>query len=129
MGSRTLAGSGHHRRAAFALLLLSACTSWQARTAPTAAGASDTASLGHRVRVETSSGASYELVDAAVVHDSVVGLSAQSHQRVALALSDVRSTQTRRFSALRTTGLVVGLGAVAFVIALAAAVAAVGNFQ
>ncbi len=67
-----------------------------------------------------------------VVGDSTVGEVRKPAHRTAVALSDVRHLDDRRFSAARTTGLVLGISAVAFVIsalALAAADPGLGNAQ
>jgi hypothetical protein len=115
------------------LTALVACSSWQTGRVPVAAGSAGTASdsvpLGKPLRVQTNGGASYELTDAVVVHDSIVGWDTGTRNRVGIPLADVRTVATHRVSVARTSVLVLGLAAIAILLAATAATASLGNIQ
>ena len=89
--------------------LASGCISWQPRTTP-APGASE--SLGH-VLVGTSAGPAYELWNAEVAHDSLVGDERIRRDlptvRVALPVSSIVSLRQAEVSPGKTTAAVVGI--------------------
>ena len=115
---RTSIGRPRFCRIVF-LLFLPACHTWRSvELAPDAA-------FGHNLRLEgkdqstrvvilpgggTSRQAPPKIVlsYARVVGDSLVGVRAGSSHRIAVALTDVRRAQQRRFNTTRTTLLVVG---------------------
>lgn len=96
-----------------ALLHLFSCTAWVIREGPPA---STLAATGDGVRVTTTDGRRFELARARVEGDSLVGErrarsgpGAVTDPRVALALDEVASVETREDSGRRTALLVGGI--------------------
>jgi hypothetical protein len=110
---------------AFIALTTTACSSWQAQTGPTPAAvqAAREAHANQPIRLELRSGANVELYDAAVVGDSIIGMSAPTNQqtrtRVAVATDDVERVTTSQFSAGRTILAVLGITIAALLIIVA----------
>lgn len=121
-----------------ALLFLPACHTWR----PVELGPNTGFETDNRVRVETkgargdslvvsgngSAGKSHARVvfhGASVEGDSLVGVRSGSAQPVAIA--DVRRAEERRFSARRTTGLVLGVVAGGFLALIVLVAASAGS--
>lgn len=89
-----------------------ACTSWHAQ--PLTPEAIERAAGHGRLRVTLQDGSAFELFQAAIVLDSLVGITDPAAvdpdpgRRVAIPLAAVRGVAGRRFDGLKTTGLVVG---------------------
>lgn len=93
---------------AFALVASAAsCYVWRVESVP--ASGADNRSLGEQVRITTDSGVVYELADARVQGDSVVGAAQSSGQRTAIAVSHIRKVERWSASGWRTTGLIGGV--------------------
>ena len=90
------------------VLWLTACHTWRAEPL---SPKSDFGS-GTRIRVWRTDGNSVLLIGPRIAGDSVVGTWAGSATRVAIALRDVRSTESFRISPQRTAFAVVGVVAV-----------------
>ena len=69
-----------------------------------------------RIRVTRVDGSSAAIVGPRLVNDSVVGIWAGSSQRIAVALSEVRTVTVRRLSADRTVLTIIGVAAGAAVL-------------
>ena len=116
---------GRSRPVAAALLLavsLQACHGWVARTEPPRE-VLGTKEHSH-VRVTTSDGVTREIIAAHVEGDSLKGYTDYTKPesaRIAVSLGDIRSVETQSLHRVRTTLLVVGLGGVVLIGALAAA--------
>lgn len=93
---------------AFALVAAAAsCYVWRVESVP--ASGSERRSLGELVRITTDSGVVYELANAQVRGDSVVGAAQSSGQRTAIAVSHIRKVEEWSTSGWRTTGLIGGI--------------------
>jgi hypothetical protein len=104
-------------RPAFALLLvtLGACTSWQHQSAP--APQVVAAQNGQAVRVVRRDGSVYELHNAIMANDSIVGWGeGNPRARVSVPLAEVERIDARRVSVARTAGLAAGLTVVALAV-------------
>lgn len=95
---------------AVVLLLAGACTTW--RGSPGALTRPDSTVEIRRARVVLRAGSSYEVRDASVRADSVIGLAGADRTRVAFARDEVARIETRQVSTSRTIGLVLGSAAV-----------------
>jgi len=85
----------------------SGCQAYR-RTSVPAVGSPER-SLGERVRITTDSGVVYELSNAKVQGDSVVGAAQSSGQRTAIAVSHIKKVEEWSTSGWRTTGLIGGI--------------------
>lgn len=85
----------------------SGCQAYRRTSVPAVGGPER--SLGERVRITTDSGVVYELANAKVQGDSVVGAAQSSGERTAIAVSHIRKVEEWSTSGWRTTGLIGGV--------------------
>ena len=97
------------RRLAF-ILLLNACYAWR----PVQLTPTHPLGENERVRVVRSDGSTLVLVAPRVVSDSLVSERPGSAARLAIPMTDVRRTDTRRLNRGRTALLVIGVAAGAY---------------
>ena len=117
----------------FALLLLivpgaSACTGWHTQTAPEPQVVAQANGRG-AIRVFRKDGSVVIIRQPTVSGDSIVGVGDTPTRRVAVATADVERIDSRGFSPTPPGGLVVGYLAIAFLVAVGAAIAALGNWN
>ena len=98
-------------------LVTTACTTWQAETAPAPSVVKEAGAPGEaHVRVDLTSGQRYEIYGAAVIGDSIMGQSAPRagpyNKRVVVATSDVKSVERLKFSGQTTAVALAGLALV-----------------
>lgn len=92
----------------FALVAVAeSCYAWRVESVP--ASGTEHRSLGELVRITTDSGFVYELANASVQGDSVVGAAPTSGQRTAIAVSHIKKVEEWSTSGWRTTGLIGGI--------------------
>ncbi len=103
---------------ALAMLAFTGCASWHARSAP---ATGDSTTFAHTIRVTRTDRSVLVLEHARVAGDSLVGDVAGN--RMSIALRDVARVDERKVSALRTSGLVLGIAVGAFALLLAVAAA------
>jgi hypothetical protein len=110
------ARSSLRRATCVALLLtqLSACMTW--RPVPGALGQQVGAEPISRARLRLRSGGELSLEDVRIRNDSVVGYSVSSREWRAFPVGNVTSIDRRGLSAGRTAAVVVGTGAVAYLV-------------
>ena len=112
-------------------LTVAACQTWHVESGPSAISLAAADST-KTVRLTLASGAEIELVGPRVVGDSIVGRNRSTDQRVAFAVSDVRSVARQQVSVGRTALAAGGITTVvvlgALVVAMAVALASLGSF-
>ena len=113
--------------AALYALTSTACASWQTQGGPPARAIEQSASKGEgMIRVEVNSGKRWEIYAATLVGDSIIGRNTPTAipeaERVAVAVSEVKSISRHKFSAGRTI-----LATVAITVAVVALVGASGS--
>jgi hypothetical protein len=98
------------RRSIIALAVLSVatagCQTWRTQTAP--APQVVAARNGRTVRIMCRYCGIYEMSNAVVVGDSIVGSVGRPPRRAAVAVADVERIEVRRVNALQTAGLAAG---------------------
>ena len=97
-------------------LLATACTSWQAQTAPVPRVVEKSASKGEStIRVELTSGTRYEIYAARIEGDSVIGRNTPAPiaetQRIAVATADIKRIERHSLNVGRTVLAVVAITA------------------
>jgi hypothetical protein len=113
------------RRVVSALLLvtyLPACTSFQATTQPVADLTAPPKSV-EKMRVITTKGATIELEYPRVVNDTLYGGPVTSTTKagpIAVPVTDIRTIEIRKSDGGKTVALIVGIGAVLALLAVAA---------
>lgn len=105
-------------------LLSTACTSWQAQTAPIPKVVEESASRGEStIRVELKSGTRYEIYAATLQGDSVIGRNTPAQrvetQRIAVATADIKRVERHRINTGRTVLAVVAITAAVIAISSA----------
>jgi hypothetical protein len=105
-------------------LLATACTSWQAQTAPVPKVVEKSASKGEStIRVELTSGRRYEIYAARIEGDSLIGRNTPTamveSQRIAVATSDIKRIERHTINTGRTLIAVVAITAAVIAISSA----------
>jgi len=113
---------------AVAAALLVGCSSFQRAPTP---GEGVARARSGEIRVNKVDGSIVPLVNASIVGDSLIGLSPRTGARVAIATSAIASVEAKDIDAGRTAllggGIILGLAAVAGVVALVAILVAAGR--
>jgi hypothetical protein len=99
--------------------VLTACRSWRSSTVPLP---QVVASQPSQVRVTRNDGGRFTLQRPRLSGDTLLGELASSSATgtIAVALSEIRSMEVRRFDGLKTAGLIAGIGVTAILVAAAA---------